>query len=101
MNKNSAADEAVKRFALIGAAGYVAPRHLKAISDLGQSLVTAMMCSTVSESWTGIFLMLALPWMRLNFAEVCGHLMLTIFPYVRPTASIAPIRRWECSLVRM
>ena len=41
MNKNSAAGEAVKRFALIGAAGYVAPRHLKAISDLGQDLVTA------------------------------------------------------------
>lgn len=32
----------LKRFALIGAAGYVAPRHLKAISDTGNVLVAAM-----------------------------------------------------------
>ncbi len=32
----------VERFALIGAAGYVAPRHLKAIRDTGNSLVAAM-----------------------------------------------------------
>lgn len=30
------------RFALIGAAGYIAPRHMKAISDTGNDLVAAM-----------------------------------------------------------
>ncbi|MCC5612321.1 Gfo/Idh/MocA family oxidoreductase [Nostoc sp. CHAB 5834] len=31
----------MKRFALIGAAGFIAPRHLKAIKDTGNQLVTA------------------------------------------------------------
>jgi UDP-N-acetyl-2-amino-2-deoxyglucuronate dehydrogenase len=31
-----------RRFALLGAAGYIAPRHLKAISDTGNDLVAAM-----------------------------------------------------------
>lgn len=32
----------MKRFALIGAAGYIAPRHMKAIKDTGNTLVSAM-----------------------------------------------------------
>jgi len=32
----------MKKFALIGAAGYVAPRHMKAIKDTGNSLVAAL-----------------------------------------------------------
>lgn len=32
----------MKRFALIGAAGYIAPRHMKAISETGNDLVAAM-----------------------------------------------------------
>ncbi len=32
----------MKRFALIGAAGYIAPRHMKAIRDTGNELVAAM-----------------------------------------------------------
>lgn len=32
----------MKRFALIGAAGYIAPRHMKAIRDTGNDLVAAM-----------------------------------------------------------
>ncbi|MHA7816742.1 MAG: Gfo/Idh/MocA family protein [Pseudohaliea sp.] len=32
----------VKRFALIGAAGYIAPRHMKAISETGNDLVAAL-----------------------------------------------------------
>lgn len=32
----------MKRFALIGAAGYIAPRHLKAIKETGNQLVVAM-----------------------------------------------------------
>lgn len=32
----------MKRFALIGAAGYVAPRHMKAIKDTGNIMVAAM-----------------------------------------------------------
>ncbi|GGL90042.1 oxidoreductase [Deinococcus aerolatus] len=32
----------MKRFALIGAAGYIAPRHLKAIKDTGNTLVAAL-----------------------------------------------------------
>jgi UDP-N-acetyl-2-amino-2-deoxyglucuronate dehydrogenase len=32
----------MKRFALIGAAGYIAPRHLKAIRDTGNTLVAAL-----------------------------------------------------------
>ncbi len=31
-----------KNFGLIGAAGYVAPRHMKAIVDTGNKLVAAM-----------------------------------------------------------
>ncbi len=31
----------MKRFALIGAAGYIAPRHMKAIKDTGNVLVAA------------------------------------------------------------
>jgi UDP-N-acetyl-2-amino-2-deoxyglucuronate dehydrogenase len=31
----------VKKFALIGAAGYIAPRHMRAIKDTGNDLVTA------------------------------------------------------------
>ena len=32
----------MKNFALIGAAGYIAPRHMKAIRDTGNELVVAM-----------------------------------------------------------
>ena len=32
----------MKRFALIGAAGYIAPRHMKAIKDTGNNLVAAL-----------------------------------------------------------
>lgn len=32
----------MKKFALIGAAGYIAPRHMKAIKETGNSLVAAM-----------------------------------------------------------
>ena len=32
----------MKNFALIGAAGYIAPRHMKAIRDTGNELVSAM-----------------------------------------------------------
>ena len=32
----------MKRFGLIGAAGYIAPRHLRAIKDTGNDLVLAM-----------------------------------------------------------
>lgn len=32
----------MKRFALVGAAGYIAPRHMKAIKDTGNTLVAAM-----------------------------------------------------------
>src|SRR4051812_20927879 len=32
----------MKNFALIGAAGYIAPRHLKAIKDTGNNLIAAL-----------------------------------------------------------
>jgi UDP-N-acetyl-2-amino-2-deoxyglucuronate dehydrogenase len=35
-------DTSMKRFALIGAAGYIAPRHMKAIKDTGNDLVAAL-----------------------------------------------------------
>lgn len=35
-------DDSLKNFALIGAAGYIAPRHLKAIHDTGNRLVAAI-----------------------------------------------------------
>lgn len=38
MSKNSA----VKNFALIGAAGYIAPRHMRAIKETGNNLVAAL-----------------------------------------------------------
>lgn len=31
----------MKKFAIIGAAGYVAPRHMRAIADTGNNLVAA------------------------------------------------------------
>lgn len=32
----------MKKFALIGVAGYIAPRHLKAVKDTGNILVAAL-----------------------------------------------------------
>jgi UDP-N-acetyl-2-amino-2-deoxyglucuronate dehydrogenase len=32
----------MKRFALVGAAGYIAPRHMKAIKDTGNTIVAAL-----------------------------------------------------------
>ena len=32
----------MKKFALIGASGYIAPRHVKAIKDLGNQLVALL-----------------------------------------------------------
>ena len=32
----------MKKFGLIGAAGYIAPRHMRAISDTGNNLVAAL-----------------------------------------------------------
>jgi hypothetical protein len=32
----------MKNFALIGAAGYIAPRHMKAIKETGNNLVAAL-----------------------------------------------------------
>ena len=32
----------MKKFALIGAAGYIAPRHMKAIKETGNELVAAL-----------------------------------------------------------
>jgi UDP-N-acetyl-2-amino-2-deoxyglucuronate dehydrogenase len=32
----------MKNFAMIGAAGYIAPRHMKAIKDTGNQLVAAL-----------------------------------------------------------
>jgi UDP-N-acetyl-2-amino-2-deoxyglucuronate dehydrogenase len=32
----------MKNFALIGAAGFVAPRHMKAINDTGNQLIAAL-----------------------------------------------------------
>ena len=40
----------MKNFALIGAAGYIAPRHLRAIKDTGNRLVAAY-DKLVSELW--------------------------------------------------
>ena len=31
----------IKKFAIIGAAGYIAPRHMKAIKDTGNKLIAA------------------------------------------------------------
>lgn len=32
----------MKRFALIGAGGYVAPRHMKAVKETGHTMIAAM-----------------------------------------------------------
>ena len=32
----------MKNFALIGAGGYIAPRHMKAIKDTGNNLIAAL-----------------------------------------------------------
>lgn len=42
MNSNSNMNHEMKNFALIGAAGYIAPRHMKAIRDTGNELVCAL-----------------------------------------------------------
>ena len=34
--------KSTKRFALIGAAGYIAPRHMQPIKDTGNQLVAAL-----------------------------------------------------------
>ncbi len=38
-NRNTTSN---KNFALIGAAGYVAPKHMKAIKDTGNNLIAAL-----------------------------------------------------------
>lgn len=40
-NRKPIPDPRMKRFALIGAAGYIAPRHMKAIAETGNELVAA------------------------------------------------------------
>lgn len=40
----------MKNFALIGAAGYIAPRHKKAIKDTGNQLVAALESLYVEKS---------------------------------------------------
>lgn len=40
--KNNFTNQKVEKFAIIGAAGYVAPRHMQAIHDTGNILVAAM-----------------------------------------------------------
>ena len=47
--KNKADTTISKRFALIGLAGYIAPRHLKAIQELDHNLWPLMTYSTVLE----------------------------------------------------
>lgn len=42
MNRPNGHESAVKRFVLLGAAGFVAPRHMRAIKETGHDLVAAM-----------------------------------------------------------
>ena len=43
----------MKRFGLIGAGGYIAPRHLKAVKETGNQLVVAPLISMIPlELWT-------------------------------------------------
>ncbi len=37
----------MKNFAMIGAAGYVAPRHMKAIRETGNDLIAALDALTI------------------------------------------------------
>lgn len=41
LSKHEESNLSAKQFALIGAAGYIAPRHMKAIKDLGHSVAVA------------------------------------------------------------
>ena len=43
----------MKNFALVGVAGYIAPRHLRAIKDTGNRLVASLIAW---ESWIVSFL---------------------------------------------
>jgi UDP-N-acetyl-2-amino-2-deoxyglucuronate dehydrogenase len=42
LHKSHKSQSAMKNFALIGAAGYIAPRHMKAIKETGNDLVAAL-----------------------------------------------------------
>ena len=59
-------------FALIGVAGYIAPRHLKAIADTGNSLVAALITPPDAVS----MLMLAIPLCLLYEAGLLATRML-------------------------
>ena len=41
LEKNDTIFDIKKKFVLIGAAGYIAPRHMKAIKDTGNNLIAA------------------------------------------------------------
>ncbi len=45
----------MKRFALIGAAGFIAPRHLKAIKETGNNLLAALDKHDNVGVWIPIF----------------------------------------------
>ena len=45
----------MKNFALIGAAGYIAPRHIKAIADTGNNLMVAYDKDTVYSYPGGVY----------------------------------------------
>ena len=42
MSQSDTVAGAVKRFVLLGAAGFVAPRHMRAIKETGHDLMAAM-----------------------------------------------------------
>lgn len=44
-------DLLMKKFALIGAAGYIAPRHMKAIKDTGNELVVVRDNISLASFW--------------------------------------------------
>ena len=93
----------MKNFALIGAAGYIAPRHLKAIKETGNNLVVAMDINdsvgimdshfpeaeffTEFEQFSGYVEDLKLQGQKLDYIAICSPTMLS--RWLMPMVSIS------------
>ena len=77
-----------KKFALIGAAGYIAPRHMKAIKETGNDLVAAL----DKNDSVGIID---------SFEEQTAVEQWTTLAFVRPTTCTTPICVLRCDQALM
>ncbi len=92
----------MKNFALIGAAGYIAPRHMRAIKDTGNNLVSAYdindsvgIIDSISPSSEFLLSLSGFMSMRISSSATLALLLIT-FPFVRQIICIMLILLLGC-----